>query len=156
MYAYTSRPSITNHFLDNGFFDMETTFLKAASKSFGLSDAPTSRAISTKRLWRSASVSLESDDTGFFLGAFFTCPDIFPPVILSDSHNHSGGSFSHSKFAAELARIRRMFFELRFKCGDARPQYGNLLAICKDASKCVFDRHQPFQTKMSLDRGCHA
>src|SRR6185437_10126757 len=31
-------------------------FLKALSKSFGSSDAPTWRAMSTKRLWRSASV----------------------------------------------------------------------------------------------------
>ena len=37
------------------------TFLKAASKSFGLSEAPTCRAISTKRLCRSASVSLGLD-----------------------------------------------------------------------------------------------
>ena len=38
-------------------FDL-ATFLKAFSKSFGSSEAPTSFAISTKRLWRSESVSL--------------------------------------------------------------------------------------------------
>lgn len=34
------------------------TDLKARSKSFGSSDASTSRAISLKRAWRSAAVSL--------------------------------------------------------------------------------------------------
>lgn len=38
-----------------------TTFLNAFSKSFGSSEAPTCFAISTKRLWRSASVSLGLD-----------------------------------------------------------------------------------------------
>ncbi len=33
------------------------TFLNAFSKSFGSSEAPTSFAMATKRLWRSASVS---------------------------------------------------------------------------------------------------
>ena len=37
------------------------TFLKALSKSFGSFDAPTLRAISTNRAWRSASVSLGFD-----------------------------------------------------------------------------------------------
>ncbi len=36
------------------------TFAKAFSKSFGSSEAPTSFAMATKRLWRSASVSLGS------------------------------------------------------------------------------------------------
>jgi hypothetical protein len=35
------------------------TFLNAFSKSFGSSEAPTSLAISLKRLWRSASLSLD-------------------------------------------------------------------------------------------------
>ncbi len=36
----------------------DVTFPNARSKSFGSSEAPTSRAVSRKRLWRSASVSL--------------------------------------------------------------------------------------------------
>src|ERR1700730_6566471 len=38
-----------------------TTFPNASSKSFGLSEASTSRAMATKRLWRSASVSFDFD-----------------------------------------------------------------------------------------------
>jgi len=36
---------------------LEMTFLKARSKSLASGDASTSRAIATKRVWRSASVS---------------------------------------------------------------------------------------------------
>lgn len=42
------------------------TFPNALSKDFGFSNAPTSRAVSTKRVWRSASVSL-----GFLPADFF-------------------------------------------------------------------------------------
>jgi len=40
------------------FFLGRATVLKARSKSFGLSEAPTSFAIAMKRAWRWASVSL--------------------------------------------------------------------------------------------------
>lgn len=43
----------------------------ALSKSSGFSEAPTSFAISTKRLWRSASVSL-----GFVADVFFSMSEI--------------------------------------------------------------------------------
>src|ERR1700730_14258124 len=128
------------------------TLSNASLKSFGSSEAPTSRAMSIKRLWRSASVSLESDEAGFLLGAFFTCPDIFSPLILAAPHNHSGGSSSQRALSATRTRIRRLFCERRFKRGNACLQHGNLLAISKDASKRVFGRQQPFRTTMSLDR----
>ena len=43
-------------------------FLNALSKSAGSSDAPMLRAVSTKRAWRSASVSLGIFGFGFFAG----------------------------------------------------------------------------------------
>jgi len=48
-----------------------TILLKAFSKSVGFSDAPTSRAVSTKRAWRSASVSFGRGRNLFFATGFF-------------------------------------------------------------------------------------
>src|SRR5476649_2293682 len=56
MSASAKRLSTTNHLLGEARFNA-ATFLKALSKSFGSSDAPTFSAISIKRLWRSASSS---------------------------------------------------------------------------------------------------
>jgi hypothetical protein len=144
-------------FSDDGVL-ATTTFSKAFSKSFGSSDASTSRAISRKRLWRAASVSFgfgslrEKDDTDFRFLACLAGPD----VIFLFSPQFAILSFSHSTFTAKWARIRRLSCERRFKRGNARLQHGNLLAVCKDASKRVFGRQQPFPTKMSLYRCCHA
>lgn len=48
-----------------------TIFLNAFSKSSGSSDASTLRAVSTKRAWRSASVSFGRARAFFFATGFF-------------------------------------------------------------------------------------
>ncbi len=58
-----------------------TTLSNASSKSFWFSDAPTSRAVSRKRLWRSASESL-----GRRFGAGFW--DIFMIIPESEALAH--------------------------------------------------------------------
>jgi hypothetical protein len=144
-----------SYFRSRRFLGGETILLNASSKSFGSLDASTSRAMAMKRLWRSASVSLELVVSDLLFGAFFTGPDIFPPLFPLVALEPPGRNHSHSTFAAEWACISRLLFQCGFKRGDASLQRRNLFSICEDASNRIFGRNQPFQAEISLRRCCH-
>jgi len=131
---------------------VETTFLKASSKSFGSPEAPTSRAIARKRLWRSASVNFgfgslrEVNDPDFRFLACLAGPDIIFP-LFGAAQKFAIVSFSHSTFTAKWARIRWLFCKRRFKRGNACLQHGNLLAVCKTRVSVFLADTSHFQPK---------
>jgi hypothetical protein len=83
---------------------------KARSKSSGFSDASTSRAISTKRLWRSASVSLGKrfDDVSF----------VMPHDVASSNGNSSwrGSAAILAGRRHEGGRLGRLRWPLATSC----------------------------------------
>jgi hypothetical protein len=92
-----------------------TTLSKARSKSRESSDAPTSRAVSRKRLWRSASVSFGKR----FERAFFAMR-----YIVASSNGNSSWSGSASIFLARRlgrGRLGRLRWPLATSCLIGQP-----------------------------------
>jgi hypothetical protein len=88
-----------------------TTFLKALSKSFGSSEASTSRAISTKRLCRSASLSFGK---GFVLGFVFAA---MPNNVSSSNGNSSWRASVSRRFPRHTrGRLGRLFWPSATSC----------------------------------------
>ena len=72
-------------------------FSNALSKSFAFSDAPTSRAVLTKRAWRSASVNFSRRSGGDFLG--------MPPACQNSQSRRFGLLLVRSRFIGEALAL---------------------------------------------------
>lgn len=118
------------------------TRLNALSNALGDSLASTSRAISTNRLWRSASVS-----RGFGLGGLVKVHRAFDEVValfasgLIDSHHapvcgsgdRSRMLNSHSLFSAFGASVRKLTFRGLFESRDALFEGNNAFPVRQES-----------------------
>ena len=118
------------------------TFLNALSKSFGSSEAPTWCAISTKRLWRSTSVSL-----GLGLDVDLPVFCVMPHTIANSCRLPQCGLFPRRLLYPPIATVHDLFFQQTAKRNDLITRLAplRLLRLHYNAhSSCVFSNSFDF------------
>jgi hypothetical protein len=86
-----------------------------------------------KRLNCSGLSGLECVPPRFCFCAFFTCPDIFPPLASLIPHQAAIPSLPHSTFATKRTGIARLLCQGSLKGGNSGFQCGYALSEQKNA-----------------------